>query len=97
MMRATLSPCSITRATSAPRHLISDQGPQFREEYAAWCRLRGVESRFGSVGQHDSIAVIERFFRSLKQEMLGRLAKETLDQSPLRGTPERSFRTYCCC
>jgi hypothetical protein len=32
-----------------------------------------VKPRFGAVGEHGSIAVIERFFRSLKSEMLRKL------------------------
>jgi len=56
-----------------PRHLISDQGSQFREEYRAWCNERGVRPRFGAVGHHGSIALVERFIRSLKAEGLRRL------------------------
>ncbi|MBL9028803.1 MAG: DUF559 domain-containing protein [Myxococcales bacterium] len=62
------------RATKAtPKYTISDQGVQFRDEYKAWCKRRGVRPRFGAVGEHGSIAVLERFFRSLKTEMLRRL------------------------
>jgi transposase InsO family protein len=42
-------------------------------DYKAWCERRGVSPRFGAVGEHGSIAVIERFFRSLKTEMLRKL------------------------
>jgi transposase InsO family protein len=62
------------RATKAtPKYTISDKGVQFRDEYKAWCKRRGVRPRFGAVGEHGSIAVLERFFRSLKTEMLRRL------------------------
>ena len=54
-------------------YIVSDQGPQFRAEYRAWCRRRSVQPRFGAVGKSGSIAVLERFFRSLKSEMLRRL------------------------
>jgi putative transposase len=55
-------------ARRAPRHLVSDRGPQFRSRYHAWCRAHGVKPRFGAVGQHGSIAIIERFIRSMKEE-----------------------------
>lgn len=62
-------------AGRAPRHLVSDQGVQFTSDaYAAWCSRRGVKPRFGALGKHGSIAVIERFFRTLKQEGLRRIA-----------------------
>lgn len=56
-----------------PRHVISDRGAQFQGAYVAWCNEHGATPRFGAVGKHGSIAVIERFWRSLKTEMLRRL------------------------
>ena len=40
----------------------------FRDEYRAWCKKRGVRPRFGAVGEHGSIALVERFIRSMKYE-----------------------------
>jgi hypothetical protein len=60
-------------AGRAPKHIISDQGPQFREDYQDWCVARGIKPRFGAIGQHGSIAVIERFFLSLKNECTRRI------------------------
>ena len=59
---------AVRDAGSAPRHIVSDQGAQFQGKYRAWCRRRGVRPRFGAVGQHGSIAVVERFIRSMKYE-----------------------------
>ena len=56
----------------APEYLVTDQGPQFREEYRDWCERRRVKPRFGAIGKHGSIAVIERFIRTLKDEGLRR-------------------------
>ena len=56
-----------------PKYIVSDQGAQFQDHYRRWCRRRGVRPRFGAIGKHGSIAVLERFFRSLKDEMLRRL------------------------
>ncbi|MDQ7780797.1 MAG: integrase core domain-containing protein [Planctomycetota bacterium] len=39
----------------------------------AWCKRKGILPRFGAVGKHGSIAVIERFVRSLKNECTQRI------------------------
>jgi transposase InsO family protein len=57
----------------APKYLISDRGGQFQDEYRGWCRRRGVKPRFGAIGRHGSIAIIERFGRTLKDEGLRRI------------------------
>ncbi len=57
----------------APTHLISDKGTQFREDYLDWCAARGIKPRFGAIGQHGAIAVVERFILSLKNECTRRI------------------------
>jgi putative transposase len=57
----------------APRHIVSDRGTQFEGEYRQWCRKNGAKPRFGAVGQHGSIAVLERLILSLKSELLWRI------------------------
>jgi putative transposase len=53
-----------------PRHLVSDQGPQFScDEFEPWCRRKGMRPRFGAIGEHGSIAVIERLILTLKQSI----------------------------
>jgi transposase InsO family protein len=59
---------AVERAGRAPRHIVSDQGSQFQSEYRAWCKKNDVKPRFGAIGQHGSIAVIERFMRTMKDE-----------------------------
>lgn len=60
----------IARAGRAPKHLISDRGSQFTDgAFQSWCRRRGIGQRFGAVGQHGSIAVVERFIRTLKEHL----------------------------
>lgn len=56
-----------------PKYIIIDQGPQFDEGYEDWCNTRGTKSRFGAVGQHGAIAVVERFILSLKNECTRRI------------------------
>jgi transposase InsO family protein len=51
-----------------PKHLIVDQGSEFKCEHFEndWCKARNIRPRFGAVGQHGSIAVVERFHRTMK-------------------------------
>ena len=44
-----------------PKYLVTDQGVQFsKRSHTAWCKRHGVKPRFGAIGQHGSLAVIER-------------------------------------
>jgi transposase InsO family protein len=57
-----------------PKHMISDKGSQFDcNHYKQWADGIGVWLRFGKVGKHGSIAVIERFIRSLKDECMRKI------------------------
>lgn len=57
----------------SPRYIVSDRGAQFQGQYRAWCKSHGIRPRFGAVGKHGSIAVLERFILSLKKEFLRRI------------------------
>jgi hypothetical protein len=59
---------AIAVAGQTPKYIVSDQGCQFREDDKDWCEARNVKPRFGAIGQHGSIAVCERFIRTIKQE-----------------------------
>jgi transposase InsO family protein len=61
---------AVERVGQAPKYTVSDQGPQFCGEYRAWCKRHGVKPRYGAVGEHGSLAVIERFFLTLKTEAM---------------------------
>jgi transposase InsO family protein len=66
------------RRFGPPRHSVSDQGPQFAaEEFRRALERRGVRHRYGAIGRSGSIALIERFFRTLKA------VAETREQPPL--------------
>jgi transposase InsO family protein len=59
----------IKAAGGAPKDIITDKGSQFTDDdFGLWCKKRGVRQRFGAVGKYGSIATIERFMRTLKQE-----------------------------
>jgi transposase InsO family protein len=54
-------------ARARPRYLICDKGGQlWSDGFKGWCRRKGIRPRFGAVGQHGSIAVIERLILTLK-------------------------------
>jgi len=62
---------AMLRAKAMPRHLITDQGSQFTAaEFQRMLKRRGIRHRFGAVGKKGSIAIIERFWRTLKTECL---------------------------
>ena len=63
------------RETSAkPKYVICDKGPQFWcKAFKRWCRRHKIKPRFGAVCHYGSIAVIERFIRTLKDEGLRRI------------------------
>ena len=64
----------ISKAGTSPKYLICDKGGQFwNDEFQRWCKRKTIKPRFGAIGKHGSIAVIERFIRSLKEEYLNRL------------------------
>ena len=62
------------RTGAKPKYVICDKGTQFWcRQFKRWCRRRKIEPRFGAVGQYGSLAVIERFIRTLKDEGLRRI------------------------
>ncbi len=62
------------RAGTSPKYVICDKGAQFWcEGFKDWCRRRDIKPRFGAVGQHGSIAEIERFIGTMKREGTRRL------------------------
>jgi transposase InsO family protein len=65
---------AVRKTGAAPRHLITDQGKQFRNKaFGQWCRRRGIRQRFGAVGKYGSIAVVERLIRTIRSECTRKL------------------------
>ena len=59
---------AMSSAKSVPKYMISDQGKQFQcKGYKSWCKRKGIKPRFGAVGEHGSIAVLERLMRTFKE------------------------------
>jgi putative transposase len=59
------------RAGVAPNYTVTDHGVQFQSVFRAWCARWSVQPRFGAIGRYGSIAIVERFWRSLKHEAFG--------------------------
>ena len=60
---------AIDNAGAIPKYIICDKGQQFWcDAFKGWCDDQGITPRFGAVGQHGSIALIERFILRLKNE-----------------------------
>jgi transposase InsO family protein len=58
------------REHGRPRHFVSDQGSQFTAPlFTDALKAIGVRQRFGALHRHGSIAIVERFFRTLKDEL----------------------------
>jgi putative transposase len=66
---------TIRQASTAPPHLICDKGSQFWcDGFKRWCKRRDIAPRYGAVGKHGSIAIVERFIRTMKQEGTRRMS-----------------------
>jgi hypothetical protein len=59
----------IRAAGQSPRHLIPDRGREFTaKSFRRGCRRSGIRQRFGAIGKHGCIALVERCIRTLKDE-----------------------------
>ena len=81
---------AIRQAGAAPKYLVCDKGGQFWcDGFKRWAERRGIRLRFGAVGKHGSIAVVERFNGTLKRDGMRRM------QVPLRtGSFRRELRRF---
>jgi putative transposase len=63
---------TLQAARTMPRYLVSDKGSQFwpTSGYKLWCRRKGIRPRFGAIGNCGSIAVLERWIKTLKYDLL---------------------------
>jgi hypothetical protein len=53
---------------------VTDKDPVLHSRLPnAFLASRGTRRRYGAVGRHGSIAIIERLWRSMKQEYVGHL------------------------
>jgi putative transposase len=79
---------------SPPKHFVSDQGSQFTSAVFGETLIRlGVKQGFGAVGATGSIAIIERFWRTLK-EMLRLKLRLPLAAAALRQRLQTGLHYY---
>ena len=59
---------TIAKARQKPKYIVCDRGVQFDcHGFRDWCRRKGIKPpRYGTVGKHGSIAVVERFILTMK-------------------------------
>jgi transposase InsO family protein len=59
---------TIAKTGKAPRHIICDRGTQFNcAGFRKWCKQKGIKPpRYGAIGKHGSIAVVERVILTIK-------------------------------
>lgn len=76
---------AVAAAGKAPRHIVCDQGPQFYcDAFKRWCKRSGIKPpRYGAIGKHGSLAVIERLILTLKT-LLGCLPLVPLHKTTFR-------------
>ena len=64
----------IRSAGATPDYLIYDKDRIFWcKAFRSWCRCKGIRPRYGAVGKHGSITVLERAIRTLKDECTRRI------------------------
>ena len=65
---------SIADVNAVPDHLICDKASIFWcEGFKRWCKRITIRLRFGAAGKHGSIAVVERFIKTMKNEATRRI------------------------
>jgi transposase InsO family protein len=79
----------------APKHLITDCGTQFTcDGFAPWCHKHGILHRHGAVGQTGTIALVERFIRTVKDGCTRLLPVVPLLRRALQGELQLFFGWY---
>ena len=59
---------TIAKAKKTPRYIVCDRGEQFDcKGFRKWCKRKGIKRpRYGAIGKHGSIAVVERVILTIK-------------------------------
>jgi len=63
-----------SRIRATPKYLICDKDSIFWcLAWKRWCKRKAIRPRHGAIGKHGSIAVLERFIRTVKEEVTRRI------------------------
>jgi len=58
---------TMAKTSKVPKYLICDRGCQFDSAgFRRWCRRKRIRPRYGAIGKHGSIAVVERIILTMK-------------------------------
>ena len=65
----------IRRAHAAPKYIVCDRDSNFDcDAFRRWVKRKGIQPpRYGAVGEHGSVAVVERLILTLKDECTRRI------------------------
>ncbi len=62
------------RIHATPKYLICDKDSIFWcTAFTRWCKRKAIRPRYGAIGRHGSIAVVERLIRTIKDEATRRI------------------------
>ena len=65
---------AIKTTEHSPKYLVTDLGTQFTcSDFPTWCAKRNIRNRYASKASIRATAIIERFFLSLKTELIARV------------------------
>ena len=66
---------AVCHAGKAPKYIVCDRGKSFDcRAFRRWAKRKGIKPpRYGAVGKHGSIAVVERFILTMKNEATRRV------------------------
>jgi putative transposase len=82
-------------AHRSPRYVVTDRGTQFSADaFKTAMKRHAVRQRFGAVGQTRAVAVIDRFWRTMK-ELLGIQVLKPLFQEDLERRLADVLGWYC--
>ena len=67
---------TIRRAGTAPRYIVCDRDSIFDcDAFRCWVKRKGIKPpRYGAIGMHGSIAVVERLIKTMKDECTRRIS-----------------------
>jgi hypothetical protein len=65
---------TVGRAEASPRYIVCDRDSIFDcDAFRRWAKRKKIKLRYGAVGKHGSIAVVERMIKTVKVECTRRI------------------------